>query len=95
MDTEAGDIEYEIARYRNRLDRDFFASLNTEIGTIRIKTVRTAKEDERLAELEILRDALEEGADAFDKMKEDVRFWKGTYTESPSFASAIHSCDNV
>ncbi|KAG2483075.1 hypothetical protein HYH03_018056 [Edaphochlamys debaryana] len=64
LNTEAEDMEFEVARCRPRFTPAFFAKLSTIIGQERF----AAKPDqERLAELDTLRQYLEEGVEAIDK----------------------------
>ncbi|OMO80893.1 hypothetical protein COLO4_23895, partial [Corchorus olitorius] len=61
LDTEAQEIEFEIARMRQRLDEEFFSHLKFEIGQIRFAVSKTEDMEDRLIELEALQKALEEG----------------------------------
>ncbi|MBA0740884.1 hypothetical protein Gogos_014068 [Gossypium gossypioides] len=61
LDTEAQEIEFEIARLRHRLDKDFFSHLKFEIGQIRFAVSKTEDMEDRLIELEALQKALQEG----------------------------------
>lgn len=64
LNTPAEDMEWEMARCRPRINAAFFKQLDNLIGQERF----AAKPDEeRLAELETLRQYLEEGAEAVDK----------------------------
>lgn len=68
LDTEAQEIEFEIARCRPRLDNDFFAHLKTEIGSLRFAINPSEQTKDRLVELEALEKALKEGTEAYDKV---------------------------
>ncbi|AAF19544.1 F23N19.15 [Arabidopsis thaliana] len=72
LDTEAQEIEYEIARLRGRLNDEFFAQIRLEIGQIRFAVTKTADIEDRLIELETLQKALEEGIEAYDKMQNEL-----------------------
>ena len=63
LETDAGEMEYEIARCRPLIDAPFFTFLDGEIGALRFAA--TPNED-ALAELEVLRDVLKEGVAALD-----------------------------
>lgn len=64
LNTEAEDMEYTVARCRPLLDAEFFRQLDTLLGRERF----AAKPDqERIAELDTLRQYLEEGVAAVDK----------------------------
>ncbi|RYR59907.1 hypothetical protein Ahy_A05g025846 isoform B [Arachis hypogaea] len=56
LDTEAQDIEFEIARMRPRLNEEFFSQLKSELGQLRF-----AATEDRLIELEALEKAIQEG----------------------------------
>ncbi|OIV94606.1 hypothetical protein TanjilG_25830 [Lupinus angustifolius] len=72
LDTEAQDIEYEIARMRPRLTKEFYDQLKSELGQIRFAVTKTQEMEDRLIELEALEKALEEGKEAFDKMQAEL-----------------------
>ncbi|KAJ0265756.1 Dimethylallyl [Hirschfeldia incana] len=72
LDTEAQEIEFEIARLRGRLTDEFFAQIRLEIGQIRFAVTKTAEDEDRLIELESLQKALEEGIEAYDKMQKEL-----------------------
>ncbi|KAK4761585.1 hypothetical protein SAY87_029469 [Trapa incisa] len=61
LDTEAQEIEFEIARMRLRLDEEFFAHLRMELGQLRFAVSKTQDMEDRLIELEALQKALLEG----------------------------------
>jgi hypothetical protein len=63
METEAEELEYEVARTRPSLTPDFFKELDAEIGTARFATVPN---EDRVAELELLREFLTDAVAAFD-----------------------------
>lgn len=72
LDTEAQEIEYEIARLRPRLDQEFFSHLQFEIRQLRFAVSKTQDIEDRLIELEALQKALQEGTEAYDKMQSDL-----------------------
>ena len=61
MDTE--DMEYEVARCRPQLNKDFYAVLDKLIGVQRLST---QPDEDRLAELDTLREYLTKAAEAVD-----------------------------
>ena len=61
--TETEELEYEVARTRPALTEDFFKELDAEVGTARFATVPN---EDRVAELEMLRDFLKGAVEAFD-----------------------------
>lgn len=63
LDTEAPEMEFEIARCRPMVTPDFFAYLDKRIGLERFSTV---PDEERLSELETLRDYLKAAVEAVD-----------------------------
>jgi hypothetical protein len=63
LDTEATDMDYEVARCRPSLDKDFFATVDRLVGVERFSP---APDEDRLAELETLRDFLKEAVEAVD-----------------------------
>lgn len=69
LDTEAGDMEYEVARCRPMLKEEFFSFLDRKIGIERFATV---PDEERLAELEALREYLKAAVEAVDKAASSV-----------------------
>ncbi|XP_031274857.1 uncharacterized protein LOC116133287 isoform X1 [Pistacia vera] len=72
LDTEAQEIEYEIARLRPRLNQEFFSHLQFEVGQLRFAVSKTEDIEDRLIELETLQKALQEGTEAYDKMQSDL-----------------------
>ncbi|XP_057477750.1 uncharacterized protein LOC130765362 [Actinidia eriantha] len=72
LDTEAREIEFEIARLRPRLTEDFFSHLQSELGQLRFAVSKTQDMEDRLIELEALQKALLEGTEAYDKMLVDL-----------------------
>ncbi|KAJ4800742.1 hypothetical protein LUZ62_051988 [Rhynchospora pubera] len=81
LDTEAREIEIEIARLRPRLDKAFFDHIQREIAQIRFAVNKTQAMDDRLIELEAMQKVLLEGAGkfsllyitkAYDKMQADM-----------------------
>ena len=63
LETEAGEIEYEIARCRPFINDAFFSFLDGEVGALRFAATPNP---DALAELEVLRDVLKEGVAALD-----------------------------
>ena len=63
LETEADELEYEVARTRPALSEDFFKELDAEVGTARFAKVVN---EDRVAELEMLRDFLKQAIAAFD-----------------------------
>ncbi|XP_059657464.1 uncharacterized protein LOC132304001 [Cornus florida] len=72
LDTEAREIEFEIARMRPQLNQEFFAHLQFELGQLRFAVSKTQDMEDRLIELEALQKALQEGTEAYDKMQTDL-----------------------
>lgn len=72
LDTEAQEIEFEIARLRPRLNQEFFSQLQFELGQLRFAVSKTQNVEDRLIELELLQKALQEGTEAYDKMQADL-----------------------
>jgi hypothetical protein len=64
LGTDATDMEFEVARCRPALTKDFFAVLDRLVGVERFSS---APDEDRLAELEYLRQYLTEGLEAVDK----------------------------
>ncbi|KAL4441533.1 hypothetical protein ABPG77_002037 [Micractinium sp. CCAP 211/92] len=64
LDTEAPEMEFEVARCRPQLTPEFFAYLDRRIGLERFSNM---PDEERLAELETLRDYLKEAVEAVEK----------------------------
>ncbi|XWS49797.1 hypothetical protein CRYUN_Cryun12cG0033500 [Craigia yunnanensis] len=81
LDTEAQEIEFEIARLRQRLDEEFFSHLKFEIGQIRFAVSKTEDMEDRLIELEALQKALQEGTEAYNKMQADLITAKKSLTK--------------
>ncbi|XP_039139218.1 uncharacterized protein LOC120276524 [Dioscorea cayenensis subsp. rotundata] len=77
LDTEARELEFEIAKLRPRLNEEFFDHLRLELGQIRFAVSRTKEMEDRLIELEAMQKVLLEGAEAYDKMQEDLVLVKG------------------
>lgn len=69
LDTEAPDMSFEVARCRPNLNDDFFAVLNKLVG---IEQISPSPDEERLAELEILRDYLKEAIEAVDNATKEI-----------------------
>ncbi|XP_020217847.1 uncharacterized protein LOC109801238 [Cajanus cajan] len=72
LDTEAQEIEFEIARMRPRLNQEFFSQLKLELGQLRFAVNRTQLMEDRLIELEALEKAIQEGVEAYDKMQDEL-----------------------
>ncbi|CAK9311066.1 unnamed protein product [Citrullus colocynthis] len=72
LDTEAQDIEFEIARLRPRLNEEFFSRVKLELGELRFAVTKTEAMEDRVIELEALQKALEEGIEAYDKMQAEL-----------------------
>ncbi|XP_034709804.1 uncharacterized protein LOC117932632 [Vitis riparia] len=81
LDTEAQEFEFEIARMRHRLDKDFFSQLQSELGQLRFSVSKTEEMEDRLIELEALQKALLEGTEAYDKMQADLITAKESLTK--------------
>ncbi|KAJ6341962.1 hypothetical protein OIU78_009995 [Salix suchowensis] len=72
LDTEAQEIEFEIARLKPRLNQEFFSQLQFELGQLRFAVSKTEEMEDRLIELEALQKALQEGTEAYDKLQGDL-----------------------
>ncbi|XP_057521001.1 uncharacterized protein LOC130801223 [Amaranthus tricolor] len=72
LDTEAQEIEFEIARLRPRLNEGFFKQLQSELGQLRFAMAKTEEMEDRIFELETLQKALLEGTEAYDKLQNDL-----------------------
>ncbi|KAJ9173439.1 hypothetical protein P3X46_016574 [Hevea brasiliensis] len=72
LETEAQEIEFEIARMRPRLNQEFFSHLQFELGQLRFAVSKTEDMEDRLIELEALQKALLEGTEAYDKMQGEL-----------------------
>ncbi|XP_047322415.1 uncharacterized protein LOC124926265 [Impatiens glandulifera] len=72
LDTEAQELEFEIARLRPRLNKEFFDHLKLDLGKLRFAVTKTQDMEDRLIELEAVQKALEEGIEAYDKMQTDL-----------------------
>ncbi|XP_068635053.1 uncharacterized protein [Aristolochia californica] len=72
LDTEARELECEIARIRPRLNKEFLAHLQFELGQLRFAVSRTKDMVDRLIELEAMQKVLEEGIEAYDKMQTEL-----------------------
>ncbi|PIA50086.1 hypothetical protein AQUCO_01300665v1 [Aquilegia coerulea] len=86
LDTEAREIEFEIARLRPRLNQEFFSHLKFELGQLRFAVSRTKDMEDRLIELEAMQKVLVEGT-AYDKLQGDV------ITAKESLAKILRSKD--
>lgn len=64
LTTEGPDMEFEVARCRPQLTKDFFSTLDKLVG---IERFSPAPDEDRLAELETLRDYLTAVVEAVDK----------------------------
>ena len=81
LDTEAQEIEFEIARMRPRLNKEFFDHLQVELGKLRFSVNKTQAVEDRLFELEALQKALQEATEAYDKLQADLVATKKNLTE--------------
>lgn len=81
LDTEAQEIEFEIARMRPRLNKEFFDHLQVEIGKLRFSVNKTQDVEDRLIELESVQKALQEATEAYDKLQADLVATKKNLTE--------------
>lgn len=72
LDTEARELEYEIARLRPRLTKEFFDHLQLEVSKLKFAVSKTQDMDDRLIELEALLKVLAEGIEAYDKLQSDL-----------------------
>ncbi|GKU95482.1 hypothetical protein SLEP1_g8839 [Rubroshorea leprosula] len=81
LNTEAQEIEFEIARLRPRLDQELFSHLQFEIGQIRFAVSKTEAMEDRLIELEALQKALQEGTEAYDTMQGELITAKQSLTK--------------
>ncbi|KNA06393.1 hypothetical protein SOVF_181510 [Spinacia oleracea] len=72
LDTEAQEIEYEIARLRPRLNDGFFKQLQSELGHLRFAMAKTEEMEDRVFELEALQKAILEGIEGYDKMQSEL-----------------------
>ncbi|KAK9103233.1 hypothetical protein Sjap_020487 [Stephania japonica] len=72
LDTEAQELEFEIARLRPRLNEELFSHLKFELGQLRFAVSKTQEMEDRLIELEALQKALTEGTEAYDKLQTDL-----------------------
>lgn len=81
LDTEAQEIEFEIARLRPRLNEEFFSHLQVELGQLRFAVSKTEDMEDRLIELEALQKALVEGTEAYDKMQTELIKTKESLTK--------------
>lgn len=81
LDTEAQEVEIEIARLRPRLNQEFFSHLQFELGQLRFAVSKTEAMEDRLIELEALQKALLEGTGAYDKLQADLITAKNSLTK--------------
>ncbi|KAF5460812.1 hypothetical protein F2P56_020653 [Juglans regia] len=81
LDTEAQEIEFEIARLRRRLNQEFFSHLQFELGQLRFAVSKSQDMEDRLIELEALQKALLEGTEAYDKMQAELIAAKESLTK--------------
>ncbi|KAG9452433.1 hypothetical protein H6P81_005337 [Aristolochia fimbriata] len=72
LDTEAQELEFEMARLRPRLTKEFLAHLKYELGELRFAVSRTKDMEDRMIELEAMQKVLEEGLEAYDKMQTEL-----------------------
>mmetsp|Transcript_3511 Transcript_3511/g.10215 ORF Transcript_3511/g.10215 Transcript_3511/m.10215 type:complete len:262 (-) Transcript_3511:25-810(-) len=69
LDTEATDMQYEVARCRPLLTDEFFEVLNKQIG---MEQLSLEKDEDKLAELELLREYLNEAVETIDNATKAV-----------------------
>ncbi|PHT92634.1 hypothetical protein T459_00516 [Capsicum annuum] len=81
LDTEAQEIEFEVARLRPRLNKEFFDHLQVELGKLRFSVNKTQDVEDRLIELETLQTALQEATEAYDKLQADLVATRKNLTE--------------
>ncbi|XP_038979384.1 uncharacterized protein LOC103703539 [Phoenix dactylifera] len=81
LDTEARELEFEIAGLRPRLNKEFFDHLQLELGKLRFAVTRTKEMEDRLIELEAMQKVLLEGTEAYDKMETDLVLAKERLTK--------------
>ncbi|XP_071693601.1 uncharacterized protein [Rutidosis leptorrhynchoides] len=72
LDTEAQELELEIARMRLKLTDEFFNHLKSELGQLRFAVQKTEDMEDRVIELEALQKALVEGIQAYDKLQGNI-----------------------
>nr|XP_043638935.1 uncharacterized protein LOC122610029 [Erigeron canadensis] len=72
LDTEAQELELEIARMRLKLTDEFFTHLKFELGQLRFAVQKTEDMEDRVIELEALQKALLEGIAAYDKLQANI-----------------------
>ncbi|PWA32609.1 hypothetical protein CTI12_AA625150 [Artemisia annua] len=72
LDTEAQELELEIARMRYKLTDEFFNHLKSELGQLRFAVQKTEDMEDRVIELEALQKALLEGIEAYDKLQSNI-----------------------
>ncbi|KAJ9549901.1 hypothetical protein OSB04_022444 [Centaurea solstitialis] len=72
LDTEAQELELEIARSRPLLNDEFFNHLKFELGQLRFAVSKTEAMEDRVIELEALQKALLEGTEAYDKLQANI-----------------------
>ncbi|XP_010259055.1 PREDICTED: uncharacterized protein LOC104598603, partial [Nelumbo nucifera] len=72
LDTEAQELEFEVARLRHQLNEEFFSHLQSEVGQLRFAVTRTEAMEDRLVELETMQKVLLEATEAYDKMQVDL-----------------------
>ncbi|KAK8914424.1 hypothetical protein KSP39_PZI023576 [Platanthera zijinensis] len=65
-------MDFEIARLRPRLTKDFFECIQIELAKLRFSVSRTKEMEDRLIEFEALEKVLLEGIEAYDKMEGDL-----------------------
>jgi len=70
LDTEADEMEFEIARCRPALTEAFFKHVDSAVGELRFAK---SPDEGKLAELEVLRDYLRAGVEAFDANVEAMK----------------------
>ncbi|XP_020585647.1 uncharacterized protein LOC110028230 [Phalaenopsis equestris] len=80
LETEARDIEFEIARLRPRLTKDFFEHVRIELAKLRFAVARTKEMEDRVIELEAMQKVLLEGTERSCRL----------HGESPSSNSQVY-----
>ncbi|KAK9074703.1 hypothetical protein SSX86_003021 [Deinandra increscens subsp. villosa] len=72
LDTEAQELEFEIARMRPKLTDEFFSHLKFELGQLRFAVQKTEDMEDRVIELEALQKAILKGIEAYDKLQANI-----------------------
>ncbi|GMH43624.1 hypothetical protein BSKO_11546 [Bryopsis sp. KO-2023] len=96
LDTEMEDMEFEVARCRPKLTEAFFEKLDSSIGDIRFAGIDV--DEDRLAELETLREYLKAASSAVDeaahKTTDAVERFKRLVTSKDKKATIIEMVAN-